>query len=227
MARRRNWGNYWAYDGQSTLYGARELLPDTREGETVIITVKRQDLRGRQEEFTVRIRGLGAISIRAPILAYANANSMAILPAEALAALDTVARHRRACDPSNWAIAGRNLVKRQAAIQLSGGLELWAGYNLSVRPTQTTTGGYSLSVLVDRAAAAFVAAQSVEKYLAAVTNYQQVREPGWMRPAMHRGLTSLLPAGTLSSVAPPEHPSLEEGAQGAARHQGDDPAGSQ
>ena len=42
MARRRNWGNYWAYDGQSTLYGARELLPDTREGETVIITVKRQ-----------------------------------------------------------------------------------------------------------------------------------------------------------------------------------------
>lgn len=42
MARRRNWGNYWAYDGQSALYGARELLPDTREGETVIITVKRQ-----------------------------------------------------------------------------------------------------------------------------------------------------------------------------------------
>jgi hypothetical protein len=135
VARRRNWGNYWAYDGQSTLYGARELLPDTREGETVIITVKRQDSRGREEEFCVRIRGLGATSIRAPILAYADAKSEAILPAEALAALDTVARHRRACDPISWAIAGRNLVKREAAIQLGAGLELWAGCKFMPRPT--------------------------------------------------------------------------------------------
>ena len=125
----------------------------------------------------MRIRGLGTTAIRAPILAFTDMKkdsaADAILPAEALAALDTVARQRRACDPINWAIAGRNLVRRQAACQLGAGLELWAGYNLSVRPTQPATGGCSLSVLIDRAASAFVVAQSVEKYLAQVTNFQE------------------------------------------------------
>lgn len=42
VARRRGWQHAWAYDGQATLYGARELLPDTRGGETVLIAVPRK-----------------------------------------------------------------------------------------------------------------------------------------------------------------------------------------
>ena len=115
----------------------------------------------------MRVRLLGETPIRAPVAAFA-ASPHALLPADALAALDTVARQRRACDPARWAVAGRNLVSRDLVRALGAGLEVWLGYSLSVRPTPPVH-GRSLAAVVDRAAAAFVKAQSVEQYLAEVT----------------------------------------------------------
>ena len=83
----------------------------------------------------MRVRALGALPIRAAVTAFLGAPGMA-LPADALAALDTVARQRRASDPQKWVVAGRNLVSRDLVSALGAGLEIWMGYSLSVRPTQ-------------------------------------------------------------------------------------------
>ena len=118
------------------------------------------------------MRALGPTPIRAAVDAFLASPHVA-LPADALAALDTVARQRRAADPAHWAAVGRNFVSRELVRNLGAGLEVWLGYSLSVRPTQPCAGRSLLSAVVDRAAAAFVKAQSVEHYIAEVTNYHE------------------------------------------------------
>lgn len=121
----------------------------------------------------MRVRALGVLPIRSALAAFLGASATP-LPSDALAVLDTVARQRRASEPQKWAVAGRNLVSRELVHALGAGLEIWMGYSLSVRPTQPSA-GLSLSAVVDRAAAAFVKAQSVEKYIAEVTNFGEPR----------------------------------------------------
>lgn len=148
VARKRGWGDAWAYDGQMNLYAARDLLPTTRSGEVENISLVHKDYKGREEEFLVKIRLQGELAIKSALDAFASVPNTP-LPADALAALDTVARQRRASQPASWRVAGRNLVSAELVRALGAGLEVWMGYSLSVRPT-IPSGGSTLASVVDR-----------------------------------------------------------------------------
>jgi hypothetical protein len=181
VAQRLSWSHDWAYDGRATLYGIRDLLPDTRLGETCELKLHRPDRRGRpgdeQEEFTVHIRALGGVRV-AEAVAHFFATPGLPLPAEALAVLDCVSSHRRALDEQRWAVVGRSFLNRADTRPLGAGLEVWLGYSASMRPAQHAPSGApsQLSLVVDRAAAAFVKAQPVMQLVYEVC---AGREPPW------------------------------------------------
>ncbi len=197
IARRRGWGDCWVYDGQSTLFATRsDLMPYARFDETTseavectsarplraapralpTLSMLRAGDRGQEEEFTVRLRGLGQLDVFAALQAFRTVPGTP-LPAEALTVLDLVARQRRAMDPARWTTVGRSFLNRPdagAAPSLGAGLEVWLGYNASARPWEGT-GGALLSLVVDRAAAAFVKAQSAPALLQEVLYSAQLR----------------------------------------------------
>lgn len=83
------------------------------------------------------------------------------IPQQALQAVDAVMRHERAMNPQ-WVSVRRNFLNANNTRPLSGGFEVWLGYNQSARATQ---GGTHL--VVNTAATAFVADQSAVERLAA------------------------------------------------------------
>ncbi len=120
----------------------------------------------------MQIRGLGAVRVAEAITAFFAAPATP-LPAEALAVLDVVMHHRRALQTQHWAAVGRSFLNRGDTRPLGAGLEVWLGYSASVRPAQArgSAGGAAvLSLVLDRAAAAFVTAQPVMDLVYAVTN---------------------------------------------------------
>jgi hypothetical protein len=178
VAQRLAWSNDWAYDGRATLYGIRDLLRDTRLGETRELTLRRPDRRGRaadeEEEFTVRIRALGGVHVAEAVTQF-FASPGQLLPAEALAVLDCVTSHRRALQAEHWTVVGRSFLNRGDTRPLGAGLEVWLGYSATTRPAQPGAGAGTgapalLSLVVDRAAAAFVKAQPVMQLVYEVSN---------------------------------------------------------
>ncbi len=136
----------------------------------VVLLSHHTDRRGGEEEFSVEIRGLGTVRVAEAVTAFFAAPATP-LPAEALAVLDVVMHHRRALQTQHWAAVGRSFLNRGDTRPLGAGLEVWLGYSASVRPAQARAGGAAmLSLVLDRAAAAFVTAQPVMDLVYAVTN---------------------------------------------------------
>ncbi|KAK3281973.1 Protein argonaute-3 [Cymbomonas tetramitiformis] len=153
----------WAYDGQKALYTPAELKgAGTKEGVTYAVQRPEELREGSPRDaeiFQIKIKFTMFVDLRRNLTAFIKSGGE--LPQASLQALDTVMRHERALQP-DWISAGRNFLNSNTSMTLGCGLEVWLGYTQSVRPAQ---GGVFL--VVDRAAGAFVTAQSAVDLLKA------------------------------------------------------------
>ena len=177
LALREKWPAI-AYDGAAGLFSTRGAVRGSDEAQGANFVVKRpMDVGGdASDEFKVRIKFTTTVDVTRALEAHrAGEQGGESIPAAALQALDAVMRHERASDPV-WVVAGRSFLDSRNRKPLSGGFEIWMGYSQSARPTQ---GGTHL--VVDRAAAAFIAPMSAVDRLCVILEKGGARGGGGAR----------------------------------------------
>jgi len=191
LAAREAWPTGWSYDGRKSMYAPGNFLPGgPAQDSSYTISVSFPD-EGTEKEFTCRVRRVNVISFDA--LRRWVQSGQGNVPYEALQAIEVIMRHRVCMMPSTVAF-GRSIFVPHSSTQfpLGDGAEVWLGYQQSARPCQR-----GITVTINQAASAFVAAGPVIELLAQAANMpasqlqQGVRTNSWEFKAMKQAVTGI------------------------------------
>lgn len=148
LADGQKWRN-WVYDGQKALYVVDQLQVrgNLEDGVSFTVSLPKDD-RERGYVVTIKHTRNDVVVISAAIADFIRHGGA--MPQDALQVLDTACRHKRGYE-TDWVALGRSFLNSQRAKPIGAGLEVWFGYQMSLRPTQS-----GLALVLDRAAGAFL-----------------------------------------------------------------------
>uniref|UniRef100_A0ACD5UZF2 Uncharacterized protein n=1 Tax=Avena sativa TaxID=4498 RepID=A0ACD5UZF2_AVESA len=169
-------GRLPAYDGRKSLYTAGELPFNTKEFEVNLSDNKTTGSSGPRKErkYKVTIKHTNLVSLQQ--LQMLMAGFSTDIPAQALQVLDIVLRDIMLNERNDmeYIKVGRSFFswKIENPMKLGLGIEGWAGFYQSIRPTQS-----GLSLNIDMSSTAFIKATPLIEYVGEILNARGVIRP--------------------------------------------------
>ncbi|KAK9804830.1 hypothetical protein WJX72_007669 [[Myrmecia] bisecta] len=159
LAEQQGWPLGWAFDGRKNIYTAHYFLPQ----EPTTFTVEIPSDRGpKPQAFDVTTKWAATVDIQS-LVDFVQGRSGGEIPQDAVQAMDVALKHSSHNNPDCTA-AGRAFFFSSGLVRsLGNGVEVWLGYQQSLRPTES-----GLTLNVDIAATAFLEAQPMTQYIAKV-----------------------------------------------------------